>query len=124
MLACEPALAGVRSLVLERLTDLSGVQRANGLVGQVIRMLDRRGLYERLTSPGAIPEPTPRFVFGACPFDLSDLAHNPVCTMMVPQRSSNRIPAVCRLSAVPGGLATAGSPRSRPKTITAAIEPT
>ena len=49
MLACELALAGVRPLVLERLTGPTDEQRANGLVGQVIRMLDRRGLYERLS---------------------------------------------------------------------------
>ncbi|MGW5421676.1 FAD-dependent monooxygenase [Streptomyces sp. NPDC003943] len=86
MLACELALAGVRPLVLERLTEPSGEQRANGLVGQVVRMLDRRGLYERLTAPGATPEPAPRFVFGAFPLDLTDLPDNPLYILMVPQR--------------------------------------
>ena len=86
MLACELALAGVRPLVLERLTEPSAEQRANGLVGQVVRMLDRRGLYERLTTPGTTPGPTPRFVFGAFPLDLHDLSDNPLHTLMVPQR--------------------------------------
>ncbi|MEV4559298.1 FAD-dependent monooxygenase [Kitasatospora sp. NPDC049285] len=86
MLACELALAGVRPLVLERLAEPSEEQRANGLVGQVVRMLDRRGLYERLTAPGAIPEPTPGFVFGAFPLDLSDLPENPLYVLPVPQR--------------------------------------
>ncbi|MFD8081275.1 FAD-dependent monooxygenase [Kitasatospora sp. NPDC059722] len=86
MLACELALAGARPLVLERLTEPSGEQRANGLVGQVVRMLDRRGLYERLTAPGATPEPAPGFVFGAFPLDLKDLPDNPLYTLMVPQR--------------------------------------
>ncbi|MFC1440833.1 FAD-dependent monooxygenase [Streptacidiphilus sp. N1-10] len=86
MLACELALAGVRPLVLERLTEPSPEQRANGLVGQVVRMLDRRGLYERLAAPGAVPGPTPRFLFGAFPLDLHDLPDNPLYTLMVPQR--------------------------------------
>ncbi|MES4904685.1 MULTISPECIES: FAD-dependent monooxygenase [unclassified Streptomyces] len=86
MLACELALAGTRPLVLERLTEPSTEQRANGMVGQVVRMLDRRGLYERLTAPGATPEPVPGFVFGAFPLELSDLPDNPLYTLMVPQR--------------------------------------
>ncbi|MGY0059273.1 FAD-dependent monooxygenase [Streptomyces sp. LZ34] len=86
MLACELALAGARPLVLERLTEPSTEERANGLVGQVVRMLDRRGLYERLTAPGATPEPRPNFVFGAFPLELSDLPDNPLYTLMVPQR--------------------------------------
>ncbi|MEU8695542.1 FAD-dependent monooxygenase [Streptomyces sp. NPDC048665] len=86
MLACELALAGARPLVLERLTEPTGEQRANGLVGQVVRMLDRRGLYERLTAPGTTPEPAPGFVFGAFPLDLNDLLDNPLYTLAVPQR--------------------------------------
>lgn len=49
MLACELSLAGVRPVVVERLAQPPDEIRANGLVGQVVRMLDRRGLYERLT---------------------------------------------------------------------------
>ncbi len=86
MLACELALAGARPLVLERLTEPSTEQRANGLVGQVVRMLDRRGLYERLTEPGAVPAPVPKFVFGAFPLDLQDLAENPLQVLLAPQR--------------------------------------
>ncbi|WP_030659795.1 FAD-dependent monooxygenase [Streptomyces rimosus] len=91
MLACELALAGARPLVVERRTEPTTEQRANGLVGQVVRMLDRRGLYERLTTPGATPEPTPRFVFGAFPLDLHDLPDNPLHTLMVPQRRIQRM---------------------------------
>lgn len=86
MLACELALAGARPLVLEHRTEPTDEQRANGLVGQVVRMLDRRGLYARPTAPGAVPEPAPGFVFGALPLDLADLADNPLHTLMVPQR--------------------------------------
>ncbi|MFJ9712451.1 FAD-dependent monooxygenase [Streptomyces sp. NPDC101234] len=91
MLACELALAGARPLVLERLTEPSGEQRANGLVGQVVRMLDRRGLYERLTAPGATPEPAPGYVFGAFPIGLNDLPDNPLYTLMVPQHTVERM---------------------------------
>ncbi|MEU7045670.1 FAD-dependent monooxygenase [Streptomyces varsoviensis] len=86
MLACELALAGARPLVLERLPEPVDEQRANGLVGQVIPMLDRRGLYERLTEPGAVPEPSPAFVFGAFPLDLRDLPANSLHTLLMPQR--------------------------------------
>src|SRR5215831_6620821 len=70
MLACELALAGARPVVLEGQPGPTSEQRANGLVGQVVRMLDRRGLYERLTEPGAVPQPIPGYVFGAFPLDL------------------------------------------------------
>src|SRR4030095_7678519 len=57
MLAGELALAGVRALVLEKLPAPSDEPKANGLLGQVVQLIDRRGLYERLTGqpgpPGA-----------------------------------------------------------------------
>jgi len=84
MLACELALAGIRPVVLERLTEPATEQRANGLVGQVVRMLDRRGLYERLG--GSSPAPQPFYVFGALPLDLRAVADNPLYTLLVPQQ--------------------------------------
>ncbi|MET0492375.1 MAG: FAD-dependent monooxygenase [Actinoplanes sp.] len=86
MLACELALAGVRPVVLERLDSPSAAMKANGLVGQVIRMLDRRGLYEQLSGQPGPPVPAPGFMFGAFPLPLHDLPVNPVHTMLVPQR--------------------------------------
>jgi len=86
MLACELSLAGVRPLVLERGTSPTEEQRANGLVGQVVRMLDRRGLYERLAGTQEPPRPVPGFVFGALPLNLSVLDDNPLYTLGVPQR--------------------------------------
>ncbi|GIH15617.1 FAD-dependent monooxygenase [Rugosimonospora africana] len=86
MLACELALAGVRPLVLERLTGPTDEQRANGLVGQIVRMLDRRGLYQRLTGGQEPPRPAPGYTFGAFPLDLSSLPDNPVYLLTVPQR--------------------------------------
>jgi 2-polyprenyl-6-methoxyphenol hydroxylase-like FAD-dependent oxidoreductase len=84
MLACELGLAGVPAVVLERLPAPTREQRANGLVGQVVRMLDRRGLYQRLS--GEPLRPAPGFVFGALPLDLSGLDDNPLHLLPVPQR--------------------------------------
>ncbi|GAA0530035.1 FAD-dependent monooxygenase [Paractinoplanes ferrugineus] len=91
MLACELALAGVRPLVLERRTEPSGEQRANGIVGQVVRLLDRRGLYARLTGGAVRPAPVPQFVFGAFPLPLRRLAENPVHAVLVPQREIEKM---------------------------------
>ncbi|GAA2483511.1 FAD-dependent monooxygenase [Winogradskya humida] len=86
MLACELALAGIRPVVLERLTGPTTEQRANGLVGQVVRVLDRRGLYERLVQADGPPAPAEGFIFGAFPLDLRGVPKNDVFTVMVPQR--------------------------------------
>jgi 2-polyprenyl-6-methoxyphenol hydroxylase-like FAD-dependent oxidoreductase len=85
MLACELALAGVRPVVLERLPRRTGEHRANGLVGQVVRMLDRRGLYQRLSGGAEPPRPAPAFVFGALPLDLTVLEDSPLHLLPVPQ---------------------------------------
>ncbi|SDS92074.1 FAD-dependent monooxygenase [Actinoplanes derwentensis] len=85
MLACELALGGVQPVVLERHTAPTGEPRANGLVGQVVRLLDRRGLYTRLSGDDNPPVPQPSFVFGAFPLDLTMLADNPHYVLGVPQ---------------------------------------
>ncbi|WP_328603717.1 FAD-dependent monooxygenase [Amycolatopsis sp. NBC_00345] len=89
MLACELSLAGVRPVVLERLPERSGESRASGLVGQVVRLLHRRGLYEHL-SGAKVPAPAPRYVFGAFPLDLADLPDNPLYILPLPQRELER----------------------------------
>lgn len=85
LLACELRLAGVRPVVLERLPARGAASRANGLVGQVVRMLDLRGLYERLAGRAGPPEATPFFQFGGIPLDLRALDPNPLHTLLVPQ---------------------------------------
>ncbi|MFF9646129.1 FAD-dependent monooxygenase [Kitasatospora aureofaciens] len=84
-LACELALAGVQPVVLDRLPARSGEQKANGLVGQVLRLLDHRGLYESLSGVPGAPRPVPRFVFGAFPLELHRLDANPLHAVPVPQ---------------------------------------
>ncbi|MET7471360.1 FAD-dependent monooxygenase [Micromonospora sp. NPDC005599] len=91
MLACELALAGIRAVACDRLVEPTAENRANGLVGQVVRMLDRRGLHQRLTGDPAPPRPAPRFVFGALPLDLSGVADNPLHGLPVPQRQVERV---------------------------------
>lgn len=87
MLACELSLAGVRPVVLERLPEPSREPKANGLLGQVVRMLDRRGLYERLSDSPGPPRPNSAyFMFGAMGLDLSLLEDSPVHALPVPQR--------------------------------------
>ncbi|GAB1818188.1 FAD-dependent monooxygenase [Herbidospora sp. RD11066] len=91
MLACELSLAGVRPLIVERLHGRTEENRANGLVGQVVRMLDRRGLYERLSGDAGPPRPGPAFVFGAMPLDLRALDDNPLYGLPVPQRRIEQV---------------------------------
>ncbi|TDC97419.1 FAD-dependent oxidoreductase [Nonomuraea deserti] len=78
MLACELSLAGVRPLVVERLPHRSDQPKANGIIGQVVRLLRRRGL-------AAEEAPVPAFVFGALPLDLSGLDDNPLHGMGIKQ---------------------------------------
>ena len=50
MLACELRLAGVEPVLLERLPEISQIPKGNGLIGQIVPMLDYRGLLERLSA--------------------------------------------------------------------------
>jgi 2-polyprenyl-6-methoxyphenol hydroxylase-like FAD-dependent oxidoreductase len=83
--ACELALAGVRTIVLERLAEPASSRRANGLVGRVVQALDQRGLYERFGGSG-VPRPVPHFQFGALGLDMTELADNALCALPIPQR--------------------------------------
>ncbi|MEB3964292.1 FAD-dependent monooxygenase [Streptomyces kunmingensis] len=87
MLACELALAGVRPVVLERLAGPKTEPRANGLVGQVVRMLDRRGLYSRISGSSEPPRPATRYMFGAFTLDLTGLDDNPVSLLPAPSQA-------------------------------------
>lgn len=89
LLAHELALAGVRPVVLERLAARSKQPRANGMVGQVVRLLDHRDLHARLGGP--VPFRAPGFMFGALPLDLSVLDVNPITILPVPQRRLEQV---------------------------------
>ncbi|MGW0323436.1 FAD-dependent monooxygenase [Nocardia sp. NPDC003183] len=86
MLACELSLAGIRPIVLERLPEPSEEPKANGLLGQVVQLVDRRGLYERLSGSPAPPQPNSTyFMFAAMALDLSLLDDSPVFGLAAPQ---------------------------------------
>jgi 2-polyprenyl-6-methoxyphenol hydroxylase-like FAD-dependent oxidoreductase len=92
MLACELALAGVRPLVLEQRPAGEITQnRANGVVGQAVLMLDQRGLYERLAGAGGPPEPVPDHPFAAFRIDQRDLPDRPAYSLVVPQHRVEQV---------------------------------
>ncbi|MFI1916006.1 FAD-dependent monooxygenase [Nocardia sp. NPDC020380] len=85
MLACELRLAGIRPVVLEALPEPSRRPKANGLLGEVVRLLDMRGLYTELTGNTGAPEPIPLYIFGALPLKLTAVHPNPIRMLPIPQ---------------------------------------
>jgi 2-polyprenyl-6-methoxyphenol hydroxylase-like FAD-dependent oxidoreductase len=85
MLACELGLAGIRPVVLDPLPGPNPLPRANGIVGQGVRILDHRGLYEPLAGTAEPPQPAPGHMFGAFPLDFSAVPQSQVYRLMVPQ---------------------------------------
>ncbi|TLS42824.1 FAD-dependent oxidoreductase [Streptomyces montanus] len=90
-LACELRLAGVQTLVLERRAEPDPADKAHGLAGQVVRLLDNRGLLERCGGTGA-PEPAPGFFYAGMPLPLHVLGKaNPMYLLPVNQRDLERV---------------------------------
>lgn len=85
MLACELALAGVRSTVLDVLPGPNDEPKANGLVGQVVRLLDMRGLYDRITGLADPPRPAEGWIFSGMPLDFVGMEENPMYALAIPQ---------------------------------------
>lgn len=85
MVASELALAGVRPVVLDALVEPSAEPKANGLVGQVIRLLDMRGLYHELGGPPGPPQPIPAWAFSGIPIPLAGLTDNPMYSLLISQ---------------------------------------
>lgn len=85
MLACELALAGVRSIVLDKQPGPSDEPKANGLVGQVIRQLDMRGLYHAFGGPEGPPQPVHEWRFSALPVDFLGVEDNPMHALLLQQ---------------------------------------
>jgi 2-polyprenyl-6-methoxyphenol hydroxylase-like FAD-dependent oxidoreductase len=90
LLACELALAGVPPVVLERLPEPTTEPRANGLVGQVVQLLDYRGLFQRF-SGAPRPTPVPGYQFGGLMLDARRLDPNPLYVLPVPQRRMEQL---------------------------------
>src|SRR5918994_5470503 len=85
MLACELALAGVRPVVLDRLPGPSDEPKANGLVGQVIRQLDMRGLYHLFGGEAGPPQPAYGWMFAAMSLSFLNVGDNPMYSLLLPQ---------------------------------------
>jgi 2-polyprenyl-6-methoxyphenol hydroxylase-like FAD-dependent oxidoreductase len=85
MLACELALAGVRPVVLDALPGPSDEPKANGLVGQVIRQLDMRGLYQPFSGADGPPEPMYEWMFAGMSVNLVGLEDNPMRALLIQQ---------------------------------------
>ncbi|WP_420093183.1 FAD-dependent monooxygenase [Mycolicibacterium sphagni] len=83
MLACELALAGISAVVLDALPGPSSEPKANGLVGQVVRMLDMRGLYSAFTGDDQPPQALPGWMFSG--MQLQYPSDSPMYAMMMPQ---------------------------------------
>jgi 2-polyprenyl-6-methoxyphenol hydroxylase-like FAD-dependent oxidoreductase len=91
MLACELRLGGADPVVLERLPGISEIPKGNGLVGQIVQVLDYRGLLDRLRAEATWAGPVPRFSFGPLQLDFSRLGTSPLHILSVPQRRLERV---------------------------------
>jgi 2-polyprenyl-6-methoxyphenol hydroxylase-like FAD-dependent oxidoreductase len=85
MLASELGLAGIRPVVLDPMPGPNPQPRANGVVGQGVRILDHRGLYSVLAGTEGPPRRAPRAMFAAFPLDLA-LVPNPQVFMLPVQQ--------------------------------------
>ena len=73
MLANELGLAGIRPVVLEPLAGPNPQRRANGIIGQAVRLLDHRGLYSVVAGTRDPPQPSPWAMFAAMALDLTEV---------------------------------------------------
>ena len=85
LLACELALAGTRPVVLDTLPGPSAEPKANGLVGQVVRLLDMRGLYQTFSGDDQPPQPSYGWMFAAMTLNFADVPDNPMYALRMPQ---------------------------------------
>lgn len=85
LVACELALAGVRPVVIERLSAPGDEPKANGLVGQVVRLLDMRGLYRTFTGSDEPPKPMQEWIFSGMRVPFSGMSDNPMSLLPIQQ---------------------------------------
>ncbi|MEW9547263.1 FAD-dependent monooxygenase [Nonomuraea sp. NPDC050783] len=91
MLACELSLAGARPIVLDKRPEISGVPKANGLVGQIVETLDHRGLLERFGAGSPFVGRAPGFPFGGVPLRLQGVPGVPLRMMLIQQPRLERL---------------------------------
>jgi 2-polyprenyl-6-methoxyphenol hydroxylase-like FAD-dependent oxidoreductase len=90
MLACELQLAGVRPVVLERLTEPTGLSKALALVGRSVDALDYRGLLDRFRARAAVAIPGAAH-FALIPLDLSKLGDLGLRGVFIQQAATEEI---------------------------------
>jgi 2-polyprenyl-6-methoxyphenol hydroxylase-like FAD-dependent oxidoreductase len=91
MLAAELRLAGADAVVLERLPEISQIPKGNGLIGQIVPMLDYRGLLDRFRAEATYAGPVPQFGFGPLQLNFAQLGASPLHVLAVPQRRLEQI---------------------------------
>ncbi|MFG1957311.1 FAD-dependent monooxygenase [Nonomuraea sp. NPDC049028] len=92
MLACELRLAGVRTTVLEKRAEPGDLPKANGLGGQIIQLLDHRGLLERFSAGSPFAGRAPGFPFGSVPLKFAELGgESPLQLLMIQQPRLERL---------------------------------
>jgi 2-polyprenyl-6-methoxyphenol hydroxylase-like FAD-dependent oxidoreductase len=85
MLAGELGLAGIRAVVLDPMPGPNPQRRANGIIGQGVRILDHRGLYGPLADTDQPPQLNPRAMFAAFPLDASLVPDSQIFLLPVQQ---------------------------------------
>jgi 2-polyprenyl-6-methoxyphenol hydroxylase-like FAD-dependent oxidoreductase len=85
MLAGELGLNGIRPVVLDPMLGPNSQRRANGVIGQGVRILDHRGLYSTLAGTAEPPRLNPRPMFAAFPLDLALTTDSQVFLLPVQQ---------------------------------------
>ena len=91
MLAAELRLAGVRTLLLERRPQISETAKAGGLIGQILQLLQYRGILDRFQAASSEPSPPSRFPFGGLHVDFTPLADPLLHALRLPQPGIERL---------------------------------
>ncbi|HEY3997193.1 MAG TPA: FAD-dependent monooxygenase [Mycobacterium sp.] len=85
MLAGELGLAGIEPVVLDPMPGPNPQRRANGIIGQGVRILDHRGLYGLLADTDQPPQLNPRAMFAAFPLDATPVPDSQIFLLPVQQ---------------------------------------
>ncbi|MER6943061.1 FAD-dependent oxidoreductase [Nonomuraea sp. NPDC000554] len=91
MLACELSLTGSRTVVLDKRPEPGHTPKANGLGGQIIELLDHRGLLERFSADSPFFGVPPGFPFGSVPLRFTGVADVPLRMLMIQQPRLERL---------------------------------
>lgn len=85
MLACELRLAGARPVILEKRVG-TAPHKANGFNGQIVQLLDHRGLLEQLESISSVPVRAVGFPFGGIQVNPTSSSVSPLRALPLRQQ--------------------------------------